>query len=221
MHQRQPRGTGTSTSFARLLQKNAVGLVFLLEVGMLLDFGDENLECLLNILVVLGRTLDERTAQFIRAGLTFLSCDLSVFNSQIGLVSNENSWHLFGSAGVQDLVVENSDEIERGLGSHRVDQHVAMNADRILSMEDGVLVLSRGVQNLGIVFLALVLDDLVEGVFDGGVVRIYEMVLNISYGYRGFADTTKTHDRDFALLRRHFCVGSKIVTRKDNETSAR
>lgn len=42
---------------------------------------------------------------------------------------------------VQQLLTDDLDHLEGGLGSHRVDKHIAVNADEVLAIHDAVLIL--------------------------------------------------------------------------------
>lgn len=45
---------------------------------------------------------------------------------------------------VEDLVTQDSDHFERLLGSNRVDEHVAMNADEVFRVQYRVFILKQG-----------------------------------------------------------------------------
>jgi hypothetical protein len=45
---------------------------------------------------------------------------------------------------VQDLIANNARHLEALLGSNRIDDHVAMNADEVLGIEDTVFILQSG-----------------------------------------------------------------------------
>lgn len=80
---------------------------------------------------------------------------------------------------IQDLVPDNLDHLKRLLGRHRVDQHVAMDSDRVPRVQNAVFILQQfpsasklmqllvgrlgsyltgGIYNLGRIFLALKLN---------------------------------------------------------------
>jgi len=54
-----------------------------------------------------------------------------------------------------------------------------MNADEVLAVEDAVLVLPGGVDDLYGEVMVSVADDLAEGVFDGWVVGVYEVAVDV------------------------------------------
>lgn len=77
---------------------------------------------------------------------------------------------------IQDLVPDDLDHFKRRLGRNRVDQHVAVNADRVSRVQDAVFILrgygqwtdgslirkethlASGIYDLGRIFLTLELD---------------------------------------------------------------
>lgn len=71
---------------------------------------------------------------------------------------------------VQKLLTDDLDHLEGGLGGNRVDEHVTVDTNEVLAVHNAVLILASGVDDLGRELLALVLDDLGKGVFDGRVV---------------------------------------------------
>ncbi len=44
---------------------------------------------------------------------------------------------------IQDLVAKDADDLEGLPGSNRIDEHVAMDADEVLGVQDAVFVLER------------------------------------------------------------------------------
>lgn len=88
---------------------------------------------------------------------------------------------------VEDLVADDGDHLKGLSGGDRVDDHVAMDTDEVLRVEDAVLVLARRVDDLGHVVLALVLDGAVEGVLDRRVVVLDKGALDEADGQRRFA----------------------------------
>lgn len=62
-----------------------------------------------------------------------------------------------------------------------------MYSNEVLAVQDGVLVLSRGVDDLDAEVLVAVADYFAEGVFDGGVVGVYEVAVDELDCEGGFA----------------------------------
>ena len=88
---------------------------------------------------------------------------------------------------VQNLVPDDAHHLKALLAADRVDDHVAVDADKVLGVEDAVLVLSRGVDHLNGEVVVAVADDLAEGVFDGWVVRVDEVAVDVLDCEGGFA----------------------------------
>ena len=60
---------------------------------------------------------------------------------QVGLGADDNTRNLIHSAEVDDFVVHDLDHVERLARGDRVDEHEAVDADRMLRVEDGVFIL--------------------------------------------------------------------------------
>ena len=88
---------------------------------------------------------------------------------------------------IQNLVPNNLDHLERLQRGDAVDEHVAMDADEVLRVEDAVLVLARCVDDLGRVVLSLIPDLLAERVLDGRVVALDKVAVDITHCEGGFA----------------------------------
>ena len=88
---------------------------------------------------------------------------------------------------VQNLVPDDAHHLKALLAADRVDDHVAVDADKVLGVEDAVLVLSRGVDHLNGEVMVAVANDLAEGVFDGRVVRVDEVAVDVLDCEGGFA----------------------------------
>jgi len=88
---------------------------------------------------------------------------------------------------VQDLVPDDAHHLEALLAADRVDDHVAVNADKVLGVEDAVLVLAGGVDHLDGEVVVAVADHLAEGIFDGRVVRVDKVAVDVLDCEGGFA----------------------------------
>jgi hypothetical protein len=73
---------------------------------------------------------------------------------------------------IQNLITNDSDHLEALLTSHRVDDHVPVDANVVLAVEKTVFVLAGGVDHLDSVVLVAESEDFAECVFNGGVVRV-------------------------------------------------
>jgi hypothetical protein len=88
---------------------------------------------------------------------------------------------------VQDLIPDDAHHFETLLAGDGVDDHVAMDPDEVFAVQDGVFILARGVDDFDAEVLVAVADDLAEGVFDGGVVGVDKVTVDILDGEGGFA----------------------------------
>ena len=88
---------------------------------------------------------------------------------------------------VQDLIPNNAHHLEALLAADRIHNHISMNTDKVLRVEDAVLVLAGGVDHLDGKVMVAVADDFAESVFDGRVVRVDEVPVDVLHCERGFA----------------------------------
>nr|POE56727.1 hypothetical protein CFP56_33699 [Quercus suber] len=80
---------------------------------------------------------------------------------------------------VEDLVSDDAAHFKALLVANRVDDHVAMNANEVLAVENGVLVLTSCIDHLDRKILILVSNYFAKGVLDGGVIGVDEMAVDI------------------------------------------
>ena len=66
---------------------------------------------------------------------------------QVGLRADDDARYLVEAAEIDDLVVHDLDHVEGLARRHRVDEHEAMDADRVLRVQDRVLVLCTTTSN--------------------------------------------------------------------------
>lgn len=88
---------------------------------------------------------------------------------------------------IENLVSYDSDHLEALLACNGVDNHVAMDADEMLAVENAVFVLASSVDDLGSEFLIVVFDDAGEGVLDCRVVGLDEDAVDEADSERGLA----------------------------------
>nr|POF07767.1 hypothetical protein CFP56_75713 [Quercus suber] len=88
---------------------------------------------------------------------------------------------------IEDLVPNDAAHLKALLVADRVDDHVAVNADEVLAVQDSVLILTRGIDHLDGKVLILVPDHFAKSVLDGGVVRVDEVAVDILHSERAFA----------------------------------
>ena len=106
---------------------------------------------------------------------------------------------------VQDLIAYYATHLKALLAGDRVDNHVAMNANEVLAVEDGVLVLAGRIDHLDGKVLVPIANDLAEGVFDGGVVRVDKVAVDVLHSQRALADGSAADNGHLTLflLRSH------------------
>lgn len=88
---------------------------------------------------------------------------------------------------VKDLLADNRYHLKRLLRRDRVHQHVAVDADEVLGVQDGVFILAGRIDNLQRVVLVLNLHFLAKRVLDGGVIALDEVVIDVAHGQRRLA----------------------------------
>ena len=88
---------------------------------------------------------------------------------------------------VENLVPDHLDHLERGQRRDAVDQHVAVDADKVLAIQNTVFILAGRVDNLGRVVLPLVADLLAKRVLDGRVVALDKVPVDVAHREGRFA----------------------------------
>lgn len=134
----------------------------LTRVLALLHLANHEVKGLLHVLVVAGRGLCPGALEFLGEGAAVFGGDLALLGAQIGLVAYDDEGDPGGSlrvgmsAGgaewrgkeergthqvVQDLIADHARHFEALLARDRVDNHVAVDADEVLRVQDAVLIL--------------------------------------------------------------------------------
>jgi len=80
---------------------------------------------------------------------------------------------------VENLIPDNAAHLEALLARHGVHNHVPMDANKVLAIQDRVFVLACGIDDLDGEVGVLVADHFGEGVFDGRVVGVDEVAVDI------------------------------------------
>ena len=88
---------------------------------------------------------------------------------------------------VQDLISDDAHHLEALLAADRVDDHVAVDTNEVLRVENAVFILASGVDHLDGKVMVAVADDLAESVFDGRVVGVDKVAVDVLHCERGFA----------------------------------
>lgn len=166
----------------------------------LLDLADHALEGFADVLVVACTGLDKPAAQLFGETLTIGGLDLSLFGAEVGLVRYDLDGHGVGTQVVEDLLANDSDHFKALLGSDRVDDHVAVDANEVLAVEYRVLILTCGVDDLHGEVLVPVANDFAERVLNGRVVRVDKVPVDILNGEGTLADRSTADNGHLALL---------------------
>jgi hypothetical protein len=106
---------------------------------------------------------------------------------QIVFVADEETRNTGRTTCVENLLVEDAHLLEGRPADHREHQHVAVNAQRVMGVKGGVFVLTRGVHDLNGVLFTLVPQHLGEGVLDGWMIVIHELIFHKLQGDGRFA----------------------------------
>jgi hypothetical protein len=88
---------------------------------------------------------------------------------------------------IENLIPNNPDHLETLLAADRVHNHVPMNANKMLAVENTVLVLAGGVDHLDGEVMVAVADHFAESVFDRRVVGVDEVPVDVLHCEGGFA----------------------------------
>jgi hypothetical protein len=88
---------------------------------------------------------------------------------------------------IQNLIPNNPHHLETLLAPHGVHDHIPMNSDKMLAVENAVLVLPRGVDHLDGEVVVAVADHFAESVFDRRVVGVDEVPVDVLDCEGGFA----------------------------------
>jgi len=110
--------------------------------------------------------------------LPFFGLDLSAF-LEVHLGSDDNTWNVGDPTEVNNLVIDNLNHLERIAGADGINKDIAMNANSMLRIEDGELVLASGIDDFAVIFGILEVDGLRKRGFDGRVIGLDEFVLAI------------------------------------------
>ena len=88
---------------------------------------------------------------------------------------------------IQDLIANDPTHLKALLTRNRVDDHVAVNANKVLAVKYSVLVLTRSIDDLDGEVMVAVANDFAEGVLDGRVVGVDEVPVDVLHSEGAFA----------------------------------
>lgn len=80
---------------------------------------------------------------------------------------------------IKNLIPDDPTHLEALLAPYTIHDHVPMNANEVLVVQDRVLVLPRSVDDLGSVVLIAIPYHFAEGVLDGGIVGVDEVAVDV------------------------------------------
>jgi hypothetical protein len=123
-----------------------------------LHLGNHQLKGLLYVLVVACAGFGPRAFELCGEGAAVFGCDLALFGAEVGFVAYDDEGHpvdglleypQYGFVGVewttyevvQDLIANDTRHFEALLAGDGVDNHVAMDADEMLRVEDTIFIL--------------------------------------------------------------------------------
>jgi len=109
---------------------------------------------------------------------------------------------------IENLVANHLHHLKRLQRGHRVDQHVAMDADKMLAIQNTVFILAGCVDNFCREVLSLVANLLAERIFNCRIVALDEVSVDIAYCQRRFALAGMLVSlSSFRLMRDEKCEG--------------
>lgn len=143
-------------------------------------------ESLVDVDAVLGRSLDKITAQLAGERTALLRRDLALRDS-VALVANQHDGckvekgivacgRARGLLDPPDLVVEHFYLLKGRAGGYAVHEHKTLSVSYPLISQRDVVFLAGGIEHFEHTWLAVDLHLLAVRVFDGGVVRLDEVV---------------------------------------------
>ena len=78
---------------------------------------------------------------------------------------------------IQNLIPNNATHLKTLLALHRIHNHIAMDANKVLAIEYSILVLASRINDFQPVLLISISDHFAKGVFDRRVVRVDEVTV--------------------------------------------
>mmetsp|Transcript_24405 Transcript_24405/g.40936 ORF Transcript_24405/g.40936 Transcript_24405/m.40936 type:complete len:225 (-) Transcript_24405:111-785(-) len=178
----------------------------------LVDHADELEEDLLDVVVGLGRGLDEAAAKLLGESLSLLGRDLALL-LQIELVAHNHDGDVRAVLlDTKDLVAELGGSIKTGGSGDTVSQNEALAGLHVLVTEGAVFLLSGGIHDVEHAGSSVDLDELAVRVLNGGIVLLHKVSLDETDSEGGLSDTSHTDENELDF--RHvgfFCWFSLVV----------
>lgn len=80
---------------------------------------------------------------------------------------------------IKNLIPDDPHHFEALLARDRVDNHISMNTNKVLAIKNRVFILSGRVDDFDGKVLVAILDDFAKSVFNGGVVGIDKVAVDV------------------------------------------
>jgi len=174
-----------------------------------LHLRNHKLKGLLYVLVVARAGFGVGTFELGGEGFAVFRRDLALFGTQVRLIAHDDERNPFDGKVVQDLIANDARHLKALLVGNRVDNHVAMNADKVLRVENAVFILASRIDDLSRIVLVLVLDHLAESILDGRVVAVDKVPVDELHRQTRLADGSAADNGHLSLLGRgrHLAAG--------------
>jgi len=170
-----------------------------------LNFAYTDLEYSGNVDVIAGRGFNKCATKIPCRPFAVLGRDLSLL--YIVFSADDDAWDSLFSDKVSDLVINDFDHVEGLSRGNRVDEDVAVDANCIFRIQNGEFILASSIDDIAVVLLALCLDRLCKGVFDGRVIVFDKVVFSKLYDEGGLSNRTGAQDGDLSLVEDGETVG--------------
>lgn len=167
--------------------------------GALLDLCKTEFEYFADVDIILRTSFHPRGLLRLGELLALGRLNLST-RLQIALCANNYAGDFVFTTEVDDFIIHDLDHVKRSSRVDGIYKDVAMYTDGVFRVENGIFILTSGVDDVTIVLYALVDDSFGEGALDGGVVRLYEVVFYELYDEGGLSNRARTENGDLSLL---------------------
>jgi len=103
--------------------------------------------------------------------------DLSI-SLKVHFRADNNTRNIRYTAKIDNLIVHNLDHVKGISARDGVHKDIAMNSDRVISTQEGELILACCIEDFALVFSAFVVDSLDEGTLYSRVIRFDKMIFD-------------------------------------------
>lgn len=114
---------------------------------------------------------------------------------------------------IEYFVSNDATHLKALLAGDRIDDHVTMYTNEVLAIQNRVLVLPCCINDLGGDVLVLISNDFAERVFDGGIIRVDEVAVDILHRQRALACAPACEQPATVRMRRweHSCIPTDLL----------